>query len=233
MSRASRARRVKSGAWDRPLPRVYRDLLSAQTPEQAAFAAQLWAGTDSVICFVAAGVLWRFDGVRAKKPELWVRGSARSSTTEARNAPRCHASRSRSGASSVPGVSNRCVNIPFAAATPPTGSTARSRSGESRLKDSATSFTTAREDASGSSGDSPTSRPCRGASYRSPGTTSPTLPTTSSPASSAHWPRDVHEARQSRAWEDTTLVTRSMRRRRSTSVSGSSTESSAWAAIAS
>ena len=72
MPRASRSRRLKSGAWDRPLPHVYRDVLSARTPEQAALAAQLWAGPDSDISHAAAGVLWRLDGIRAKKPELWV-----------------------------------------------------------------------------------------------------------------------------------------------------------------
>jgi very-short-patch-repair endonuclease len=74
MSESARSRRVQSGEWDRPLPRVYRDALSARTPEQAAFAAQMWAGSDSVICFAAAGVRWRLDGLRAKKPELWVPG---------------------------------------------------------------------------------------------------------------------------------------------------------------
>jgi hypothetical protein len=72
MSRASRSRRVKSGAWDRPLPRVYRDTMSARTPEQAALAAQLWAGPCAVISFAAAGSLMHYDGVGAKKPELWV-----------------------------------------------------------------------------------------------------------------------------------------------------------------
>ena len=36
------------------------------------FAAQLWAGQDAVTSFAAAGVLWHLDGLRAKKPELWV-----------------------------------------------------------------------------------------------------------------------------------------------------------------
>jgi len=77
MSQAARSRRVKSGAWDRPLPHVYRDVMAARTSEQGALAALLWAGPDASICFLAAGVLWRLDGLRAPKPEIWVpRGRA-------------------------------------------------------------------------------------------------------------------------------------------------------------
>ena len=77
MSHAARSRRVASGAWERPLPRVYRDVMAARTPEQAALGALLWAGSESVISFLASGVLWRLDGVRARKPEVWVpRGHA-------------------------------------------------------------------------------------------------------------------------------------------------------------
>jgi very-short-patch-repair endonuclease len=72
MSSSARSRRVASGEWDRPLPQIYRDAMSARTSEQAALAAQLWAGDDAVNSFLGAGVLWRLDGVRAKKPEIWV-----------------------------------------------------------------------------------------------------------------------------------------------------------------
>jgi len=72
MSKASRSRRVSSGAWDHPLPRVYRDALSARTPEQAAFAAQLWGGPEAVVSFRAAGALRHLDGVHTRKPELCV-----------------------------------------------------------------------------------------------------------------------------------------------------------------
>src|SRR6476620_11929996 len=64
MSKSARSRRVTSGAWDRPLPTVYRDAMSARAPEQAALAAQLWGGSDVAVCFAAAGVLWRLDGLR-------------------------------------------------------------------------------------------------------------------------------------------------------------------------
>jgi len=72
MSDAARSRRVQAGAWDRPLPRVYRDVMAARTQEQAALAALLWAGPGSAVCFHASGVLWRLDGLRARKPEVWV-----------------------------------------------------------------------------------------------------------------------------------------------------------------
>jgi very-short-patch-repair endonuclease len=72
MSASAMSRRVTSGVWNRPLPRVYRDGMAAHTPEQAALAAQLWAGPSATLSFAAAGSLWRLDGVDARKPELWV-----------------------------------------------------------------------------------------------------------------------------------------------------------------
>ena len=75
MSEGARYRRVKSGAWERVLPSVFRDVLSARSPRQAALAAQLWAGSNAVVSHLAAGVLWQFDGATAQKPELWVPAS--------------------------------------------------------------------------------------------------------------------------------------------------------------
>ena len=65
-------RRIESGAWERVLPGVYRDTLVPPSLRQWCLAAMLWADTDPVVCFRAAGALWQLDGLAAPKPELWV-----------------------------------------------------------------------------------------------------------------------------------------------------------------
>ena len=65
------ASRVKAGSWERVLPGVYRDTLVAPSLRQWCLAAMLWAKDDPVICFRPAGTLYEFDGLTAKKPELW------------------------------------------------------------------------------------------------------------------------------------------------------------------
>jgi len=64
--------RVKAGAWERVLPGVYRDTLVVPSLRQWCLAAMLWADTDPVVCFRAAGALLELDGLSAPKPELWV-----------------------------------------------------------------------------------------------------------------------------------------------------------------
>jgi very-short-patch-repair endonuclease len=66
------ARRVASGEWTRVLPRVCRVSAAHVTPQQSALAAVLWAGDGALISHSSAAVLWRFDGVRTSKIELWV-----------------------------------------------------------------------------------------------------------------------------------------------------------------
>jgi len=64
--------RVKAVAWRRVLPGVYADTLVAPSLRQSCLAAMLWADTDPVLCFRAAGALWELDGLVCTKPELWV-----------------------------------------------------------------------------------------------------------------------------------------------------------------
>lgn len=71
MSRTMVARRVSRGAWERVLPKVYRDALAQPSPAQAALAATLWAGSDAFVSHLAAATFWELDGIRARKPELW------------------------------------------------------------------------------------------------------------------------------------------------------------------
>jgi very-short-patch-repair endonuclease len=63
--------RVRSGAWTRALPGVYRDNLVAPSLAQSCFAANLWAGADAVIADTAAGALWALDGLGAERISLW------------------------------------------------------------------------------------------------------------------------------------------------------------------
>jgi len=77
MSDSAVGRRVQSRSWARVLSGVYRDTLVPSTQPQAALAALLWAGDESVVSHRAAGVLWRFDGLAASKPELWIPATSR------------------------------------------------------------------------------------------------------------------------------------------------------------
>jgi hypothetical protein len=51
------SRRMRAGEWERVLPSVYRLASVAPSGRQAALAATLWAGPDSVVSHAAAGVL--------------------------------------------------------------------------------------------------------------------------------------------------------------------------------
>jgi very-short-patch-repair endonuclease len=64
--------RLASGAWTRALRGVYADARAPSSLRQSCLAAQLWAATDPVTSFVAAGTLWNIDGLAATRPELWV-----------------------------------------------------------------------------------------------------------------------------------------------------------------
>ena len=63
-------RRVASGEWLRPLPRVLRCTGAPDSGRQAAMAAVLWGGPDAVVSHAAAGVLWALDDVITRRVEL-------------------------------------------------------------------------------------------------------------------------------------------------------------------
>jgi very-short-patch-repair endonuclease len=70
-------RRVESGMWQRPLPRVLRRVGAPDSGRQAAMAAVLWGGPDAVVSHATAGDLWALDGVTTRRIEITVpRGSA-------------------------------------------------------------------------------------------------------------------------------------------------------------
>jgi very-short-patch-repair endonuclease len=71
VSRPVIERRLADGAWRRVLRGVYSDALIPSSLRQSSLAANLWAGDEAVIGFLAAGTLYDFDGLAAKKPELW------------------------------------------------------------------------------------------------------------------------------------------------------------------
>jgi very-short-patch-repair endonuclease len=72
ISEAAIARRVESGLWQPVLPRVYRITGASRTGRQAAMAATLWAGDESVVSHRAAGVLWGLDAVETTRVEVTV-----------------------------------------------------------------------------------------------------------------------------------------------------------------
>ena len=93
----------QAGLWDRVLPRVYRVAGAPRSREQSAMAAVLWAGDDALVSHAAAAVLWEFDGVRARKVELWVPttrnvavGAGHGASRQAARSGRSHDARRRS-----------------------------------------------------------------------------------------------------------------------------------------
>jgi very-short-patch-repair endonuclease len=64
------ARRVRSGAWIRVLPTVYRLASVVAGNRELALAATLWAGDSSVVSHETAGALWRITGVTARQVEI-------------------------------------------------------------------------------------------------------------------------------------------------------------------
>jgi very-short-patch-repair endonuclease len=65
-------RRVKSGVWERLLPKVYRVVGVPDSPQQRALAAVLWGGDGAVISHGTAGALWSITGARPRHTEIWV-----------------------------------------------------------------------------------------------------------------------------------------------------------------
>jgi very-short-patch-repair endonuclease len=74
ISPAGITRRVKSGTWERVLPKVYRVVGVPASDLQRAMAATLWAGDGAVVSHGSAGQLWSIPGARARAraTELWV-----------------------------------------------------------------------------------------------------------------------------------------------------------------
>jgi len=65
-------RRVESGEWQRPLPRVLRCAGAPDSGRQAAMAAVLWAGPDAVVSHATAGVLWGLDGIMTRRVHVTI-----------------------------------------------------------------------------------------------------------------------------------------------------------------
>ena len=70
MSTSAISRMVRSGAWVRVLPRVYRDACAPITFRQRLMAALLWAGEGSFVSHRAAAALWNFDGIDGEPVEI-------------------------------------------------------------------------------------------------------------------------------------------------------------------
>jgi very-short-patch-repair endonuclease len=64
-------RRLASGRWSTLLPGVMEIAGGQRTGVQGAMAATLWAGDGSLLSHAAAAVLWHFEGVRSRGPEVW------------------------------------------------------------------------------------------------------------------------------------------------------------------
>ncbi len=65
-------RRLRSGAWTRVLPRVYRDASSPATVGQQLWACVLWSGPGSALSHATAAALWRIDTPPVSAPEVVV-----------------------------------------------------------------------------------------------------------------------------------------------------------------
>jgi very-short-patch-repair endonuclease len=72
ISDAAIARRVSAELWERVLPGVFRITGGPITRSQLPMAAALWAGDGSVVSHATAAGLWRIEGVRERRVELWV-----------------------------------------------------------------------------------------------------------------------------------------------------------------
>lgn len=66
-TRGAISRRVRSGIWERSLPRVFRLAGMPTRGRQAALAACLWAGADAVVSHETAAVLWGLEGIRTRR----------------------------------------------------------------------------------------------------------------------------------------------------------------------
>jgi very-short-patch-repair endonuclease len=63
--------RVEAGRWMEPLRGAYVIAGSYVDARHAAMVAALWAGEGSVVSHATAGALWGFEGVRARRIEIW------------------------------------------------------------------------------------------------------------------------------------------------------------------
>jgi very-short-patch-repair endonuclease len=64
--------RHASGEWERLLPGVFRVAGAAPSPLEAAWAAMLWAGRQSVLSHLTAANLWQLDDVRGVAVEITI-----------------------------------------------------------------------------------------------------------------------------------------------------------------
>jgi hypothetical protein len=62
------------GTWRALLPCVYCIAAAPRSDDQRLWAAFLWVGDGAHVSHRSAGAMWKYDGVRAGKPELWLPG---------------------------------------------------------------------------------------------------------------------------------------------------------------
>jgi very-short-patch-repair endonuclease len=68
-------RRLRSGAWVRVLPRVYRNAATPLTDAARRRAALWWAGRNAVLSHRSAATIWGLDGIQSDgRPELMIAG---------------------------------------------------------------------------------------------------------------------------------------------------------------
>src|SRR5579884_1527274 len=70
LARASIARRLKAGVWERVHPATYRLRGAPPHWRQSLSAALLWAGSGAVVSHRAAGLLWHLDGMEPDAVEI-------------------------------------------------------------------------------------------------------------------------------------------------------------------
>jgi very-short-patch-repair endonuclease len=70
--------RLAMGRWVLPLRNVYGIAGATESARKTVMAATLWAGEGSLVSHAAAAALWNFEGVRARKVEVWSTRSRRS-----------------------------------------------------------------------------------------------------------------------------------------------------------
>jgi hypothetical protein len=71
-SPAAIERRLRAGAWERVLPRVYRHAATPASVALLEWAAVLWVGTGCALSHASAAGIWRIAATSADRPELIV-----------------------------------------------------------------------------------------------------------------------------------------------------------------
>ena len=71
VSRSQIAALLSAGVVERMLPDTYRITATERSSKQSLRAALLWAGPTSAAAGRSAGEVYRFERVRAEKPEMW------------------------------------------------------------------------------------------------------------------------------------------------------------------